>query len=417
MMCVLGGIFYLYEYFLRVAPSVMLADLQLSYSISLNAVGILSAAYYYSYSPLQLPVGIIIDKFGPRRVLTTACLLCAIGTYMFANGESYWLAYIGRFLVGAGSAFAFVGVLKIATVWLDPKYFALVAGLCTALGMIGAITGQAIMSQLVQSTGWQNAMYYSVVLGIILTVIIWIFIRDEPAENAEKYLYPQRPEPPLITSLIQISTNKLIWVAGCVGFLTFMPISVFAEFWGYSFFTSCGFSNNASSLANSLLFIGFGVGGPIWGIISDLIKSRKVPIFIGTTLAAIFMWAALTLTPGAQNSPLVVYGLMFLVGLMASAQVLVFAVGNDESEPNLRGTTLAFINMITMLGGGFVQPMIGIIADMIKTSVATSPDAVFLGLSAGNDVMLYKISLMLVPIGLLLSGILVLFGMKESYKR
>jgi hypothetical protein len=112
-----------------------------------------------------------------------------------------------------------------------------------------------------------------------------------------------------------------------------------------------------------------------------------------------------------------VYALIFFVGIFSSAQVLVFAVGNDESEPTLRGTTLAFINMVTMLGGGFIQPLIGQIVDKLKYSISISPDGLFLGLSAGNDVMLYKIALMLVPIGLLISGALVLFAMKESYKR
>ncbi len=117
-MCVLAAVFYCYEYYLRVAPSVMGDELKLTFNLSEAAFGHLAACYYYAYTPMQIPVGMLLDRFGVRKILTIACLLCALGTYFFAATEIFSVAQISRFMIGFGSAFAYVGVLKISDVWL-----------------------------------------------------------------------------------------------------------------------------------------------------------------------------------------------------------------------------------------------------------------------------------------------------------
>ena len=116
VICGLGALFYCYEYLLRISPSVMMSDLMQAYHINATVFGNLAAFYYYAYTPMQLPVGILMDRYGPRRLLTFACLACALGSYLFAHAFHIELAQIGRFMVGFGSAFAFVGVLKLATI-------------------------------------------------------------------------------------------------------------------------------------------------------------------------------------------------------------------------------------------------------------------------------------------------------------
>ena len=116
--CLIGALFYSYEYFLRIMPSVMSAKLMAHFNIEAGALGIFVAIYYWAYVPLQLPVGLLHDRFGPRRLLTFACLLCVVGTYMFGISHSIYIAATGRLFVGIGSAFAFVGVLKLASIWL-----------------------------------------------------------------------------------------------------------------------------------------------------------------------------------------------------------------------------------------------------------------------------------------------------------
>ena len=168
--CSLAAIFYCYEYYLRVAPSIMSAELKHAYNLSDAGLGILSAYYYYAYMPLQIPVGLLMDKFGARRVLTCACLLCVIGTLAFTHAEHLIQAQFGRFLIGFGSAFAFVGVLKISNTWLPAKLYAMMVGLCMLLGMFGAMAGEMIMANLVQQIGWQKTLDSAMIFGIILMV-------------------------------------------------------------------------------------------------------------------------------------------------------------------------------------------------------------------------------------------------------
>jgi len=141
IICGLGALFYSYEYFLRITPSVMTVELKHFFHIKDGALGSLSAYYYYIYTPMQLAVGLLMDRYGPRRLLTIATLCCVAGSLLFAATPILFVAEMGRFLIGFGSAFAFVGVMKLATIWLPRRYFAMFAGLATSMGMIGAIIG------------------------------------------------------------------------------------------------------------------------------------------------------------------------------------------------------------------------------------------------------------------------------------
>src|SRR5580700_7715839 len=145
VICGLGALYYCYEYLLRITPSVMTQELMRMYHLTATEVGLFTAYYYHAYVPLQIVVGLLMDRYGPRRLLTFACMLCAVGTYLFGSGYSLHIAEAGRFLVGFGSAFAFVGALKLATIWLPPHRFALISGIITCLGMMGAMIGDILL--------------------------------------------------------------------------------------------------------------------------------------------------------------------------------------------------------------------------------------------------------------------------------
>jgi len=163
IICGLGAIFYCYEYILRIAPSVMSSDIMRTYDIHAGAFGHLSAFYYYAYALVQPLVGLLLDRYGPRYLLTLACLACAVGTYLFIATEIFWIACLGRFLIGLGSGFAFVGALKLASIWLPPNRFAFISGLVNASGMIGAILGDIFLTRLVSSIGWRATNLYAAI--------------------------------------------------------------------------------------------------------------------------------------------------------------------------------------------------------------------------------------------------------------
>ncbi len=178
--CLLAAIFYLYDFVLRVTPSVMIHPLMRDYHVSAMSIGLLSAFYYYIYTPLQLPSGAVVDKYNRRLVLTLSIFVCALGGLLFAYTDNLYVACAARMMMGLGSAFAFVGALKLASLWLPHKQFALYSGLTTALGTFGAIVTDVVLSHSVYHFGWRQTIYITSYVGIGLGFIMLIFLRDKP---------------------------------------------------------------------------------------------------------------------------------------------------------------------------------------------------------------------------------------------
>lgn len=403
LMCLLGAIFYCYEYYLRVAPSVIQSELMATFDISQAGLGTLIAYYYLAYVPLQIPVGLMMDFWGPRRVLTFACLLCALGTFTFAGTETLWIAKTGRFMVGFGSAFAYIGVLKIAHLWLPRKYFAMVAGLCTALGMVGAMSGGILMAKFIKIAGWQQALYISAAVGFILAFVLWAIIRDK---SDREFITRGRASHSGITvwvELLEVIKTKQLWINGAIGCLTFLPLTAFAEFWSVAYLEKIGLDKEWAALGSSMVFLGFAIGGPIWGRTSDLIQSRRLPLMLGSITAAI---VATVLLVAPIPNVYALFTVLFLLGLFASAQILVFAVGEDICRPGMTATTVSFTNFLVMLGGIGMQPLVGVFLDKLQTVNAYGE--VIVSTSA------FKLSLLVMPLGLILATVLCFF-LKESY--
>lgn len=405
-MCLFGAIFYCYEYYLRVAPSVMSEELKQAFSLNDAALGNLAACYYYAYTPLQIPVGIMMDKFGPRRILTFACALCVLGTYFFATTSDLLIAQIGRFLVGFGSAFAYVGVLKISNLWLPKKYFALMAGICSALGMFGGMSGELIMAFSVEKIGWQSTLTHAIWIGIGLTFVLWFTLRDKrentlkAAEGLKKNTISVR------SSLFEIINNKQLWMAGIIGCLTFLPISAFAEMWAVPYFESIGMTRQEGAFGSSMIFLGFALGGPVWGILSDKFSTRRFPLILGAMVSAVLLALVICMPASLGKS---IHWILFLSGFFASSEILVFAIANDLSRREVSATAASFTNMVVMLGAPLLLPLIGKLLDNSVKGLD--------GLNASTKgVENYGLALLILPIMLLIAAVLSAC-LKESYHK
>lgn len=392
--CLLAALFYCYDFYLRVMPSVMIEPLEQQYQIGANIIGLISAFYYYSYTPMQIPAGIIIDKYSTRFVLTFSIGLCTAGTFIFAMFTNIPAAYVGRVFMGVGSAFAFIGALKLAALWLPKKHFAMFAGVTTALGTLGAIAADTILSRLVSGLGWQHATYITAFLGLILTVLILIFIKDKPR------WVPEAPKSDTSWKIIWHRVWKLLknwrfWINGIVGCFMFVPISVFASLWGVAFLTqSFNLSETAGSTAASLIFIGTMVGSPLIGWISDRIKKRRLPMFVGIVIA---FGLSMLLIYVNNLSTTIVLLLLFTLGFFASPQILVFAIAREISPPRSTGIATATTNFIVTAGGAIFQPLIGYLLQVQWQGVTTAEGTPFYSL------LNYRLSLLIIPATLLLS--------------
>lgn len=413
LICGLGAIFYSYEYLLRIAPSVMEPALREHFNLSATGFGLLSSIYYFAYVPMQLPVGVLLDRYGPRRLLTFACLICVIGTFLFTGTSIFWIAAIGRFLVGFGSAFAFVGVLKMATIWLPENRLAMVSGMTSALGPIGAMLGDNFLEFFVQKLGWIKTLNITALFGIFLVFLLWIGIHDKKGQHRQSGTVSTFKKGMIDLGII-IKT-KQIWVNGMYGCLVYLPTTVFAELWGIPYLKNAhGLSAQAAGLANSLLFLGFIIGAPLMGYISDRLARRKFPMLIGAAGAAIVMMMILYL-PGLNESH--IQFLMFILGLLYSAQAIVFAVGRELSPGEAAGTAMAVTNMIVMLGAMFLQPLVGRLLDFSLSthlSTAAPSGAVVDNLQKLYTVDDYQFALSIIPLGILIAAILTFF-LKETH--
>ena len=355
----LAALFFFGEYFARVAPSVMVTDLMRDFNVHALSLGALSAAFYYAYVGMQLPVGALMDRFGPRRLLTIMAALCGVSCLVFAHTHSISAAAGGRFFMGFSAAFAFVGALKLASIWFPPERFGFMAGFTQALGMLGAAMGEGPVSVLVSNFGWRHTMEGIGVILVILGVLIGCIVRDHP--SGEKTHRSMSAEP-ILNSLYIVIKNPQTWINGLVVGCLYAPTAAFAELWGPDYFhhvSSISLETAASII--SVIFIGWGISSPLVGLFSDRIGRRK-PVVVGSIICSgVFMGLALYL----PHPPVwLLFVLMFLYGASNVGVATCYTIACEQNSISVGGTSMAFANMASVIVGAFFQPIIGWLLDI-----------------------------------------------------
>lgn len=400
----LSAAFMFYKYALEVSPSVMTTTLMNAFNINGTALGNLAACYFYAYLLLQIPAGLLLDRFGPRKTTTLAIALCAAGNLIFAGASSVWIAGIGRFLTGAGAAFAAVNCLKLIANWFPSKQFAFMAGLMMTVAMLGAVGGQAPLSAFIQATHWRGAMEIIGFAGLLLAAGFWLVVRDKaPDHLREKHLAPARTS--VLECLKKILKNSQSWWLSIYSGFAFAPVMVFGGLWGVSFISEAySLSHHLSAQTVSLIFIGFAVGAPFFGWLSDRLGRRRDVMLWGTILGSLTISAAIYL-PGVPFYLLSF--LMFLFGFFISSFLLCFTMIREINLPMLAATAIGFMNAFDAVLGAFSDPLTGMILDAGWDGKVVEGARVF-------SVASYKAAFLTLPAYLILS-ILALFKIKETY--
>lgn len=405
IICSLGAVFYCYEYVLRILPSVMVPDLMRHFHVSAQQLSAVVSLFYLAYTPMQAVVGVMTDLYGPRYILTFGVFVCALGSFFFGISDNLYLASIGRFLVGLGSAFAFVSALKLASVWLPLNRFALFAGLVTALAMLGGIAGDIGLTHVVINFGWKKTIYAGTILGVILLPIIWFVIRDKKDNLKNHRTLSRQAYKDTLSGLWVIVRNPQVWVAGLVGCILYMSLSVFAELWGIPFLKAVyNLNPNQAAFANSMVFFGWLVGAPLTGWISDKLRMRRIPLLLGCVFSAVTIFWIIWF----PETPLyIVNFLLFLFGVFSSIEVVCFAVGREICPRHVSGAAVSFVNLLVMVGGVAFQPLVGKFLDMHWSGVISQGVRVY---SAFN----FQMALTVIPVSILL-GVVLCAIMRESF--
>lgn len=352
----LSASFYLYEYILQVAPSVMADSMMQTFHVTAAGFGVVSAFYFYAYAPMQLPAGVLFDRYGPRKLMTFALLLCAAGSFFFASTDQLITAGLGRFLIGIGSAFSFIGVLVLVSRWFKATQFALLAGIAQLMSSIGAMFGEMPLAKLIDIVGWRNASFILSAVGVVLALLMWTIIRDYPPESTS-VIQPKRKLIDEWRRLHDVCRHSYTWLTGAYACAIWTPIAVFGALWGVPYLQQkYHVSVVVASGLCSMIWIGIGVGSPLLGWVSDYFYSRRLALAISSALGLIAT-LLLLYVPGVSIQSM--YLILFVLGLGAGGQTVSFAVVKDNNSPELVGTASGFNNLSVLIGGAVFQPLVG----------------------------------------------------------
>ena len=352
-----GALFFFYAWILRVAPSVMIDELMRDFAVGAAAVGHLSAFYFYGYAGMQIPVGLLMDRFGPRRLMTVAALGCAAGCLLFALAPTLWALSLGRFVIGATAAFSLVGAMTVAGQWFPPARFALLSGLAMMLGMAGGVFGQAPLRLLVDQFDWRQASLALAGGGVLLALAVVVTVRDR--------VRPSGSLRQVMAGLGQVGRNRQTWLIALAGLGTTGPLLGFAGLWGVPYLVlTQGLDRTAAAGVTAMVFIGWGVGAPVIGWLSDRIGRRKPPFVAGLVLTAVAM-AGLAWAPGLPLWAVSV--LCFLCGFGGSAQIVGFAAVRELNPPAAGGAALGIVNGVVTGAGALYKPLLGGLLDLAWT--------------------------------------------------
>ncbi|OGT31574.1 MAG: hypothetical protein A3E87_00280 [Gammaproteobacteria bacterium RIFCSPHIGHO2_12_FULL_35_23] len=403
---IIAATFYAYEFFIRVSPSVMVPNLMRSFNVDAETLGILSASYYYAYAIMQVPVGVILDRFGIHKLLVLASLFVAGGSFLFANTDNLIIANLARVLMGIGSAFSFVGCLKLAANWFSIKQFSTVVGLTNTVGILGAISAQAPLATAVIYYGWRHTMFFVGIAGIVIAFLILLIIRDNPPIS---YL-PKRTSniKRLGMGLLTVLRCHQSWLIAVFGCLLVAPVSGFTELWSIPFLMKAHhISRPFAGMLSSIMFIGIAVGGPTHSTFSNIIGKRK-PILIVGAIGALLCFSAVIYL--AISNIIILVSLLFLFGFFTSSMLLCFTIAAEINPKWATGAAIGFTNMLVMTGGTIFQPLIGHILDILGRTLYNGHFVTHFTTSN------YRIALSLLPI-CLITALILLFFINESYDR
>ena len=359
---------YMLSFFQRTAPAAIANDLGLAFHAGGAALGMLAATYFYVYTLMQIPTGILADTWGPRRLVAVGCLIAGIGSAIFGLAESFSAAAMGRTLVGLGASVTLVSLMKLNTAWFFERQFATLTGLAMLLGNLGAFISGAPLAWLVAAISWRSVFIGVGVFTALLGVFVWLMVRDHPGQAGLPTMRALEGKPPhephmghWLEGLLEIMKNRETWpgfwvnLGGAGAFLSF------AGLWAVPYFTQVhGMTRALAANHVSLLLICFGLGAFATGSLSDRIGRRRILLII---LGAIQVPCWLPWMAGVHLSPAASYGLCAVMGLSASGMALTWACAKEVNRPTLSGMATSVVNTGVFLGAGLLQPLVGWVLD------------------------------------------------------
>jgi sugar phosphate permease len=355
---------YMLSFFHRVAPATIAADLQQAFNASAAVLGGIAATYFYIYTVTQVPIGILADTLGPRRILTLGGVIAGIGSILFGLAESLAAVATGRLLVGLGVSVTFIAMLKLHATWFHDRHFGTFTGLSILLGNLGALLAAAPLAWVLGYTSWRSVFVTVGGMALALAVLTWFLVRNHPREAglpSMQELDGQAAHPVhtghWFDGLRTVVRNRATWPAFWVNLGLAGSFFAFAGLWAVPFLRDAyGLDRAGATTHTSLLLAGFAIGALAIGTFSDRLGRRR-PVLIGAALTHLLCW--LPLLFALPLPPALGYPLFFLMGLSGASFTLTWACVKEVNPHALSGMATSVANTGAFLGTGILQPWVG----------------------------------------------------------
>lgn len=363
---VIASIFYAYQYILRVMPNIMMSDLLQQFNIDTATFGQFSGVYYIGYSLMHLPIGIMLDRFGPKKVMPVCILMTAVGLLPIIFSDFWVYPLLGRALIGMGSSAAILGTFKIIRLSFSEKRFTRMLSFSVTIGLIGAIYGGGPINYLCTVWGYKTVTAIFAGLAVALSILTYWIVPNIKAKQTTSILSDVKEV---------MFSPKVMFICLFAG-LMLGPLEGFADVWGTEFLKQVyGFEGTLAASLPSAIFIGMCFGAPLLGIIAE-----KTGSYIGTIIGAGIIMAAsffVLLTGVIEATQMSI--LFVAVGICCAYQIIAIYTASRYVPENVVGLTTAVANMIIMIFGYIFHSIIGYCINVMGGP--TDPSAFIYGIS------------------------------------
>ena len=361
---VIVSIFYAYQYVLRVIPNAMFEDIMQQFHMDAASFGQFAGVYYIGYNIMPIPIAIMLDRYGPRRIMTCCILLTVIGLFPIIFAENWIYPVIGRLMIGTGSAAAILGIFKIVRMTFSEKHFTRMLSISVTIGLIGAIYGGGPVSSMCSSFGYKTVIEIFIASGLILAAATYFIVPN--MESSDRGT--------VMADIKVIFTNKKVMLLCCFAGFMVGPLEGFADVWGSEFLKQVyGFDQSLASSTPSIIFMGMCFGAPILGMIAE-----KTGNYMGCIVASgiLMLITFTTLVAGVLTISTMTISFA-IVGVCCAYQILAIYKATTFVPESVTALTTAVANMIIMSFGYAFHTVIGYVVSIYGGT--TAPEAFIYG--------------------------------------
>lgn len=404
-----ASLFFFYEFVQLNLFNVIAVDLMQTYHLDAVGLGKLSSMYFYANALLLFPAGTLLDRFPTKKLIVFSLSLCVLGTFIFGIATVYWLAALGRFLVGCGSAFCLISCVRLASRWFSPSKMAFVVGIIVTIAMIGGLVAQTPFALLSQAVGWRNAILVDVALGVLIVMAIAVIVKDRPPGQVDEALREKAllQQLGLWRSTQRVLMNPYNWLCGLYTTLMNLPVFLLGALWGIHYLVQVHHvSEVQASYATTLFFLGVIFGSPAFGWFSDRIGRRVVPMMIGAVLS---LGVFLVLMFANDLSLSALMTLFFLIGFTTSSQVLSYPTIAELNPRALTASSVSLGSVLIISSGAVFQPFFGWLMKLTWDHTIVDNVPVY----AAQD---FFNAMLIMPVAFIL-GLIIAFLIRETYCR